>query len=456
MFAGILLGLYWLLLIRPLEVAEIGNVGEFVFGRDLRYLLFGAALVLIFAVVRLNDAVLFGFILSRKRDVVVPLLLREIVSVVLYILLLAAVTSRIFHSNITAFLATGTILAAVIGLALQDTLGNLFSGISLHMERTFEVGDVIRSGEYMGVVERSSWRATRIRTFNNNVVLLPNSLISKERLEIFPRANLNARIVTVGAPYEIPPARVISVLVKAAENVDGVAQDAPCIARVGGFAESSVTYEIKYFTRDYARRDIIDADIRRAVWYAFNRNGISIPFPIRSLQRYAPSQEKEVVGPDEVLSRILSVDILAPLSAEEHAMIAAGTTIHTWGRGETILRFGDAGDSMFVVHAGSVAIRIPGEAGETEVAQLGPGGIFGEMALLTGEARTADVVGLTEVVALKVGKGALHPVLSGNPGLAAALSAKVVERRRAAAAVDQRDEDEETSVLDRISSWFGI
>src|SRR5207248_9349305 len=97
----------------------------------------------------------------------------------------------VFNVNVTTYLTGGAVVAAILGLALQDTLGNLFSGISLHLESSFEVGDVLHSGDYIGVVEGVTWRSTRIRGFNNQVVGLPNSVIGRERLEIFPRSNLN-------------------------------------------------------------------------------------------------------------------------------------------------------------------------------------------------------------------------------------------------------------------------
>src|SRR6185503_20695010 len=101
-------------------------------------------------------------------------------------------------------------------------------------------------------------------------------------LEVFPRDRVNGRTLTIGVDYNVPPATVISVLTQAASHVDGVSREIPCFARVGGFADSSVTYDIKYYTRDYSARDRIDADVRKAVWYALRRNDISIPFPIRS------------------------------------------------------------------------------------------------------------------------------------------------------------------------------
>lgn len=420
----------------------------------LNLLRFAAWLSVIIFAVRLVDLFAFDVLASRRRNVRAPQLLREIVSIVLYAVLIAWAVSVIFGANITAFLATGTVLAAVLGLALQETLGNLFAGIALHLEDSFGVGDVIKSGELLGVVEAVRWRGTQLRTFQNHIVVVPNSMLARDRLEVFPRNNLNARVLQIGVDYNVPPANVIAVLTQAAANVSGVSRDIPCFARVGGFAESGLTYEIKYFTNDYSQRDRIDADIRKAVWYAFRRTGISIPYPMRVFQRYTAPDAKHHPDAPKILERLRNVDILSLLPREALATIAETANVRVYSQGETIIRHGDAGDSMFIVHQGTVSVRVEGN----EVVQLGDGEFVGEMALLTGETRAADVVALTDVVAVEITKAALQPVLLNHPDLAASISAKVMSRRDALDSFrdDASREEEQESILSRIRSYFGL
>ena len=418
----------------------------------LRVLLFLTWFPLIFFIIRAVDVVAFDVLASRKRNVRAPVLLREIVSIALFLLLLAWTISSIFDYRVTAFLATGTVLAAVLGLALQETLGNLFAGIALHLDDSFELGDVIRSGDTMGIVEGVRWRGTHIRTFNNNVIIVPNSMLARERLEVFPRSNPNARILQFGIDYNVAPASVIGVLTQAASNVDGVEKGMPCFARVAGFAESAVVYEIKYFTADYSLRDRIDADIRKAVWYALKRNAIPIPYPIRAMQRYQAPQPRHHPDHDEIVERLGRVDILSPLSAEARDAIADAARIHVFSKGETIIRHGTSGDSMFIVHEGTVSVRVSGG----EVAQLEAGAFFGEMALLTGEMRAADIVALTDVITVEIAKDALNPVLHDHPELAAMFSAKVMERRGTLDSLRESGKEEESTILSRIRAYFGL
>jgi small-conductance mechanosensitive channel/CRP-like cAMP-binding protein len=448
LIAAALFGVYWFVQQNFPVIDELGMQRQPV----SHVLLFLTCIALIFFAVRLVDLVAFDVVVSRRRRVRAPVLLREIVSIALFLILMAWAISSIFDYKVTAFLATGTVLAAVLGLALQETLGNLFAGIALHLEEGFELGDVIRSGEYIGIVEAVRWRGTRLRTFNNNVVIVPNSMLARERLEVYPRNGMNARVLQIALDYHVPPATVIGVLTQAASNVEGVAREMPCYARVGGFGDSALIYEIKYFTSDYSLRDRIDADVRRAIWYALRRNGIPIPFPVRAVHRYdvpAPQHPAH----EDLLGRMSAIDILSPLPPEALRAIADAARVHTYSKGETILRHGTEGASMFVVHEGTVSVRVDHD----EVARLEPGDFFGEMALLTGERRTADIVALTDVVAVEIAKDALAPVLLDHPELAASISAKVMERR---GTLDARlagmGEEEQHSVLSRIRAYFGL
>ena len=448
-FSVVLFTIYWFVRQEPRLFNAVGIERD----SALHALLLLAYVALIFFFVRVFDLLAFDVFASRRRNVQAPVLLRQIVSVALFAVLVAWALSEIYPgTKITAFLATGTVVAAVLGLALQETLGNLFSGIALHLEGAFEVGDVIRTGDLMGVVESLRWRGTHIRTFNNNIAVVPNSVLAREKLEVFPRRNLNARVLPVGVDYNFPPATVIGILTQAATNVHGVSHELPCFVRVAGFGDSAVTYEIKYFTHDYSQRDRIDADIRKAVWYALRRNSVSIPFPIRMHQRYEAPDQRQHPDAGRIVERLALVDILSPLPEAALRAIAEAARMHTFSRGETIIRQGTEGSSMFILHSGEVSVRSGGE----EVAKLGEGEFFGEMALLTGEARAADVIAMTDVVTVEITKAALEPVLHDHPELAAAISEKVIERRGSLDSLKEEVEEERGSVLSRIRAYFGL
>ena len=426
---------------------------------DPNWVKFAAFAALLIFFVRLGDAVIFDLAMQRRRNVVAPQVLRQISAVVIYVFFLTLASNKWLGFSIYGALATTTVVAAVLGLGLQETIGNLFAGIALTMEGGYQVGDVLHSGDFVGVVEQISWRATRIRGFGNQLVVLPNSVIARDRLEVFPRNNLNGRVLQLGVDYNVPPATVLAILMQAASHIDGVAREVPVIARVGSFSDSAVVYEIKYFTRDYAMRDRIDADIRKAVWYALRRNEISFATPIRAYQQYMPPPAAgEALSREELHALLHDVDILSPLDDDAHDALTAAAKVHFYSRGEAVLHRGAAGDSMFIIHSGSVSVRVADDSarGWHEVAVLGPGSVVGEMALLTGETRSADVVTMDDVVAVEIGKDSLEPILRANPELADAITEKVLQRKDHLEAVRHAGKEEKESVLDRIRAYFGL
>jgi len=151
--------------------------------------------------------------------------------------------------------------------------------------------------------------------------------------------------------------------------------------------------------------------------------------------------------------------VLEPLSDTELQPIAAAVRVHFYSKGEAIIRHGTAGDSMFIVHGGTVVVRLPDDSltGWHQVAQLGPGHVFGEMALLTGEMRTADVVAMTDVVALEIAKDSLQPVLNRHPDLAGLISHQMMKRREHLDSLrDIAPEEVELTLMSKIRSYFGL
>ena len=202
-----------------------------------------------------------------------------------------------------------------------------------------------------------------------------------------------------------------------------------------------------------------DADSRKAVWYALRRNNIDFAFPVRAFQPYTPPSAEHQVTPEEIVDRLRSVDVLLPLSREALVTIAEATKVHFYSRGEAILRSGTAGDSMFVLHTGTVSVRLPEDSltGWHQVAALGPGSVFGEMALLTGEVRTADVVALSDVVALEIGKSSFEAILHNHPELTNAISHQIMQRRAQLESLHvEEQEQEELTLISRIKSYFGM
>ncbi|HEY3041610.1 MAG TPA: mechanosensitive ion channel family protein [Pyrinomonadaceae bacterium] len=418
--------------------------------------------VLAYLVVRALNTMVFGLVRLR-RGFDAPTLVRNIFSIIAFTALFFLIFTSIFpDANLGALFTTSAIFGVILGLALQDTLGNFFAGISLQADRPFQVGDVITVGaqRHTGVVEEITWRAVKIRTFQNHIVLISNSTAAKEPIEVCPRENLNARIVFFNTLFVDSPAKTIHVVREAVREADNVSQKISPIVRIRNLGDSGVEYEVKYWLEDYAKYNDTDALVRQRIWYAFRRANVSFAYPTRTLlvERKAKIGAQAGDG-GAIVERLAAVDIFAPLSAEETGMLAQAATSHVFAPGETVIRAGDAGSSMFVVHNGRVSVQVSENGRPRTVATLSDGAFFGEMALFTGEPRTANIVALEETEVLEIGHAAMKRVFDTNPDLVESLSHIIAERRQALAASEDLSvggKDQSAGVLSSIKRFFGL
>jgi small-conductance mechanosensitive channel/CRP-like cAMP-binding protein len=417
---------------------------------------------LAYLIVRAFNTAVFGLVRLR-RDFEAPTLVRNIFSIIAFTALFFVIFTQIFPDvNLGALFTTSAIFGVILGLALQDTLGNFFAGISLQADRPFQVGDVITVGihQHTGVVEEITWRAIKIRTFQNHVVLISNSTAAKEPIEVSPRDNLNARLVFFNTLFSDSPAKTIHVVREAVREADNVSQKITPIVRIRNLGDSAVEYEVKYWLDDYAKYNDTDALVRQRIWYAFRRNDLSFAYPTRTL--LVERKRKSAPGEGDaapIVERLAAVDIFAPLSTEETTMLAQAATSHVFAPGETVIRAGDPGSSMFVVHNGRVAVQLSENGRPRTVTTLSEGAFFGEMALFTGEPRTASIVALEETEVLEIGHQAMKLVFDANPDLVESLSHIITERRQALAASEDlgaAGEDESAGLLSSIKRFFGL
>jgi small-conductance mechanosensitive channel len=417
--------------------------------------------ILAYLVVRALNTMVFGLVRFR-RGFEAPTLVRNIFSIIAFTVLFFLIFTSIFpDANLGALFTTSAIFGVILGLALQDTLGNFFAGISLQADRPFQVGDVITVGaqRHSGVVEEITWRAVKIRTFQNHVVLISNSTAAKEPIEVCPRNNLNARLVFFNTLFTDSPAKTIHVVREAVREADNVSQKVSPIVRIRNLGDSGVDYEVKYWLDDYAKYNDTDALVRQRIWYAFRRANLNFAYPTRSLL----VERKPKPGTDgdggAIVERLAAVDIFAPLSSEETGMLAQAATSHVFAPGETVIRAGDPGSSMFVVHKGRVTVQVSENGRPRTVATLSDGAFFGEMALFTGEPRTANVVALEETEVFEIGHAAMKRVFDTNPDLVESLSHIIAERRQGLVASEDpsvRNEDSSAGILSSIRRFFGL
>ena len=421
-------------------------------------------MILVVAFVRFLDALIFTTVLSTNQYEVSNLL-RNVFTIVIFIVaffILLQTQYSTAYEKLAPIFTGSTIIAVVLGLALQDTLGNLFAGLAMQADQPFQVGDVISiPNKGIGVVENISWRGVKIRTFQNKLLVISNSMLGKEAIEVAPRDNLNARLVFFNTLYASSPSKTIQLVRDVVRQVENVSQKIRPIVRVRNLGDNGIDWEVKYWLEDYSKHNETDALVRQRIWYAFQREKIEFAYPTRTIHVETKQQDEVFLeANNEIFERLNKVDIFAPLSDEETRKLAEASRVRVFAPGESIVRRGQQGSSMFVIHRGAVKVQIK-ENGKTKVIRnLNEGDFFGEMGLFTGEPRTATVEADTETEVLEISNYCLKPILEDNPELVESFS-RIIEERRIA--LNEQEEEIKSSkpsdargVFDSIRKFFGL
>jgi small-conductance mechanosensitive channel/CRP-like cAMP-binding protein len=326
-------------------------------------------------------------------------------------------------------LTTSAVGAVVVGFALQDTLGNLFAGMAIQIERPFRVGQWIRVGGFEGRVAEVTWRATKLLTKAGQFVIVPNSVMSKDAILNYSEPTIPTRLeVDVGASYDVPPNAVKCALHEALDNAPLVLRDPAPDVVLEDFGASAITYRVRFWIDDFARDTAARDQVRTNIWYTFGRRGIEIPYPIQveySRDERGPRSEDDV---RDAAARLGAIDLFGGLDDAERTRLAHDGRERLFGAGERVVRQGDQGESMFVVLSGRVRVTI--EPSGREVAVTGGGGVFGEMSMLTGDPRTATVTAATDARLLEITAAQFREVALGRPALVDQVSAIVSARRQ--------------------------
>ena len=205
-------------------------------------------------------------------------LFADLASAMLYIVAFVGIMDTVLKQPISAFLATSGVLAIVLGLALQNTLADVFSGLEINIERPFGAGDWITLNDTVeGQIIEIDWRATRIRTFANDMVVIPNSVIAKAIVTNHHKLNephLSSLLLTIDS--SVPPARVIKALESAASAGPGGAPVTKPTAYACGFSDSLVTYKLNFAVDSFVRTPEVQSQVIIRVSDGLRVAGIAI------------------------------------------------------------------------------------------------------------------------------------------------------------------------------------
>ncbi len=403
---------------------------------------------------------------EQKSKSQAPKFLSQLVGLAIFLGAILIVLTVGYEQDLTVLLGASGVAAIVLGLALQDLLGNVIAGIALELGKPFRAGDwLVIDGAHAEVIE-VNWRSTRLRNNDDIYFDIPNKQIVGSTIVNLTHPNRRHGIrLQVRFEYGTPPNLVKDTLTRAATNAKGVLEIPPPKVFLKDFGDFGIDYEIRFWMEDESKyNDTLDG-VRTNIWYEAQRGGLTIPFPIREIN---VRRKKTDLGDKLEIARtsIRRQPFLQMLSPSQLDRMLNESRFLRFGRGERIIEQGAEGKSMFILVHGEAEVQVEVNGVAKIVAQLEEGDYCGEMSLLTGENRSATVIATTDCETWEVGNEVLASILADNQLLVERLSELLARRRMEtegvvaeAAATDEmkaRQKEYKESFLKRLYGFFDL
>lgn len=371
----------------------------------------------------------------------VPKLLIDLARLFLILLGTAIVLATVWNADLAGLVTALGVSSIVIGLALQDTLGSVMSGIALLFERPFSVGDWLHVAGVVGQVIDINWRAIRLQTLEREMVVIPHKVISGETIRNFSQPlQLHAERIRIGFSYNDPPNLARQVLKSTALETQGILTDPEPQIFTLSYDDFAVTYEVKFFIRNYGELEEIRDRFMTRVWYAAQRSKLTIPFPIRTLYHFhGPTTQAKGIS-KRFTEGLQSLPAFVPLNKEQETMRSPseGIVLQHFAAGERVVRQGHAGSALYIIVSGQAIITTTDLQGhEQEVLPLKAGEFFGEMALFSGEPSLVSVVAVDDLEVMMIAATVVNQMIDRQPSFAREIGQILEIRRRAIQEVKQ-------------------
>ncbi|MFS4491422.1 mechanosensitive ion channel domain-containing protein [Maribacter sp. 2308TA10-17] len=361
----------------------------------------------------------------------VPQLFLDIFRVFLVLLGGAIVLSYVWDVELGGLITALGLGSFVLGLALQDTLGNLFSGISLVYEKPFEVGDYIKVEEERGRVVEMNWRAVHILTREEELIVIPHQKVAQNVIMNFSKPNRTFIIrAEVRFSYQDPPNRVKEALMETCLGTPDILHDPAPEIKTIDYSPSGIVYEIEFAIDGFRYHEEITDDLMSRVWYTAQRYQLTIPYPQLTLHQ-ADNKPSVAQQHDEMLADTINeLPNYFPIEKEKSQDLMDGSKILYFGKNETILNQGDPTGSLYVILEGEVILSAKGEAGKDVIINtIHKGDFFGEVALLSSRTSSMTARAKSDIKVMLIMPSEVMEMVSKNPKMAFQMD-EVMDNRR--------------------------
>ena len=376
--------------------------------------------------------VINGVLFEQDRGSRFPKLFLDLGRILVIALGVAVTVSQVWGYDLNNLITALGVSSIVLGLALQDTLGNLFSGITLINERPFQVGDYVEIDGHEGMVVEVNWRAVRLLTRERDLIVLPHLTVSQTAILNHSRPELHwAEKIELGFGYDHPPNEVKRVIMEVMRSTPGILKTPLPEVKTWNFADSAIVFEVEYYIRSFGEREEIKDDFMSRVWYAARRNGIGIPFPQVNLHR-EPQREK-ARDEEKTLERHLdyAIKLLDITDEAQRVRNPRNVQLLSYGEGETLLDRGHSDHGLFLLVNGEVIIQGQDPEGQTKsLAELHRGDLVTEIIPVGQRKNAVTVLATEDTEVLYFSEKTLRRLVNRYPKLAGTIEEMLVSRRR--------------------------
>ncbi|MCP6697181.1 mechanosensitive ion channel family protein [Pseudomonas donghuensis] len=338
-------------------------------------------------------------------------LLQDVLGAVIFLVAIVAAAAYVLQLPVKGLLATSGVMAIVIGLALQSTLSDVFSGIVLNTTRPCQIGDSISIDGTEGKVIEIDWRATRLLTGNGSMAVIPNSVAAKAKLLNFSQpSDVHGVSISVVVPAKVRPRRVLDALEKTLQGTRTLLTSPAPKATIKSSSLESVEYEASGFVGSMSQK----TEVRNHMFDLAHRH-----LEAAGVVWNSDTQQGQVWNRQRAL--LEDVRIFRSLSNEEKDNLSQRMTAVEYLADQVILGVGDSSDYLLVIGTGVVSVGIRDGDKQLEAGRMGPGEVLGVEGLLEAEDSTAEFRTLTSCILYRIDKDEVRSCLEQRTEVKTAL-----------------------------------
>src|SRR6202789_222514 len=325
-----------------------------------------------------------SFTLNRNRRWREARLFPDLTAAAIYTAAVSVVLISVLALPIGGLLATSGVLAIVLGLALQNTLADVFSGIAFGIEAPFNVGDRISLGDKVeGTVVQMNWRSIRILTDGDDVAIVPNSVVAKSDIvnRSYP-TRVRSAFVELSCPANSNPERVIDTLQQATLLCPTILPVPPPSAALTRLGTTESRYRVSFSVSDTEHLSTTKDQLLRHASRQLYYSGLYFP---RAAQDIRTADEGTARPFHAALPLLQDITLFEALDAEQVAELAAHLKPRSLEPGEALFAQGGTEATLLLVGCGILQISQHTEpSGQRTVGFIGAGEYIGEVSLRPG------------------------------------------------------------------------